>query len=63
MEMDLVKLILGTGVGLLGWWSKRQDDRIAELEKSGSRVSVLEAHYVDIMNRLGRIEAKLDRLA
>lgn len=63
IDSDLIKWVLAVAVAVMGWFLKKQDNRITKLEEHSGRVTTLEAHYVDIMNRLSRIENKLDRLS
>ena len=66
LDADIIKWLLMVAVGALGYWARNQDKRLTALELSNmayvQRITTLEAHYADILNRLGRIEEKLDAL-
>lgn len=67
VDSDIIKWVLAIIVGAMGWWLKNLDRRIAVLEETKieqiARITTLEAHFLDILGRLSRIETKLDALA
>jgi hypothetical protein len=61
-----VNWVLTIAMAVAAGFIRNLEKRIAKLEEDHTltlqRVSVTEAHYADILNRLGRIEDKLDSL-
>ena len=65
IDSSVINWIVGAGLGVVGWYLKTLNTRLTELEIKGNtqstEVATLKAHYLDIVNRLMRIEAKLDK--
>jgi chaperonin cofactor prefoldin len=66
IDQDIINLIIGAVLSVLGWFARQLWDAVQDLKQDVKQIEVdLPTHYVrkeDLESRLDRIEASLNRI-